>query len=133
MSDDLDDIAIDEAEAQDGWEAGMRDENRRQRQGIHRALDLHEMGDDAGAFEALYRLVHRTPRARAPGSLTPSPVLEAAARICDARADEWRNRARSDLTMPVQLCASHEHEARWLAQAIRGWAPAAANSKAGAK
>lgn len=84
----------------------------------------------AGMLQALAELGGRDSTNRAAQLLfdaltrcTPIPEQEVFARICDARADEWRTRARSDLTIPVQLCASHEHEARWLAQAIRGWNP----------
>lgn len=82
----------------------------------------------AGMLEALAELGGRDSTSRAAQllfdtltSVTPRPEQEVFAQICDARAEEWRERARGDLSMPIQLCAAHAHEARWLAQAIRGW------------
>lgn len=59
MTSDESDDAIEEAEERLGWVIGMRGENQRQRQGIHRALDLFEAGDTAGAAAKLRELVGR--------------------------------------------------------------------------
>lgn len=82
----------------------------------------------AGMLEALAELGGRDSTSRAARLLfdaltrvTPIPEQEVFAGLCDSRAEEWRERARGDMSMPIQLCAAHEHEARWLAQAIRGW------------
>lgn len=62
MSADEIDVAIDEAEERLGWALGMRAENQRQRQGIHRAIDALEAGDTAGAAAKLRALVGRVPQ-----------------------------------------------------------------------
>lgn len=62
MTSDESDDAIEEAEERLGWVIGMRGENQRQRQGIHRAIDALEAGDTAGAAAKLRALVGRVPQ-----------------------------------------------------------------------